>query len=160
MIDLDDLDKLDEMHKAATDLPYGTKSSDWMCWIARFVNVIFTSHVLYKYPEMAAELRRLREVVEINNIFKHAENLEVENEKLRAENAKMREQMQNTLNLLRTGSPPDAWGVTKKEWNTYKINTAAGELSRAQERELEPPSEPSPYDIRGMAKVLKQDKGD
>ena len=28
------------------------------------------------------------------------------------------------------------------------------------ERELEPPSEPSPYDIRGMAKVLKQDKGD
>lgn len=50
---------------------------------------------------------------------------------LLAEIDRLRTQMQDTLNLLRTGTPPDSWGMTFEQWQVHKIHKAAGELSRA-----------------------------
>lgn len=46
-----------------------------------------------------------------------------------AEIAQIKEQVQETLDLLRTGCAPDAFNMDANQWNTHKINRAASFLS-------------------------------
>lgn len=47
--------------------------------------------------------------------------------------AELEEAILDARDLLRTGVAPDAFNMTPDEWNTHKINKAAGELTRALE---------------------------
>jgi hypothetical protein len=103
---------------------------------ARFLSDVFPP--LHRALIQARELV-LRQAVMIQDYKLTIEGdlLYQECERLRAENERLREQVQNTLHLLRTGIAPGAWGMSEHDWMQHKINKAAGELSRALESQTE-----------------------
>jgi hypothetical protein len=63
-----------------------------------------------------------------------ADNLETENARLRAQLTEFQGRIKDILDLLRTGSPPEAWHYTQADWTAHLNSRAASEIARLIEK--------------------------
>jgi len=54
-------------------------------------------------------------------------------ERLRADNAKLREALENIRDEARTGVAPEAFGMTPRQWDQHKLNYCARHADKALE---------------------------
>ena len=85
----------------------------WVTWsfsIKTFDEVKANAALIARAPDMAAEITRLR-----------------------ADNAKLREALENIRDEARTGVAPEAFGMTPRQWDQHKLNYCARHADKALE---------------------------
>jgi len=93
-----------------------------------------TAELRAKIAEQAATIARLTAANEsmqedaVQNTYAFGQMLHANKEQA-AEIEQIKEQVQETLDLLRTGCAPDAFNMDEKQWMSHKINRAASFLS-------------------------------